>query len=308
MRLHEPNFSVVLPTYNRKAMLQRAIDSVLEQTYRNFELLVIDDGSTDGTDAVMKSYADERLRYIRCQRNQGPSAARNRGITESRGTLISLLDSDDEYMPEFLERTAAAWKASAESTGFSWTGTIKHEKKRYGDVYEEVTTKRLWRPNYSSKSHAYEDCLRWDPRWGTGHGVTLRRDCLNAIGLFDETLKARQDIDLLLRLLCRYDYIVIPEFLVVRHRGDWDRVSSNYLARAQAYQAMLAKHRDPIRKDSQARAFFELHIAKQLARGGRRGSAIRHAARAVLAQPARSRSWKGLAECMFPILWRVRGR
>ena len=99
-----PLVSVVLPTFNRERLLPRAINSVLNQTYKNLELIIVNDGSTDDTEKVVKGYSDKRIRYYKQELNKGGSAARNVGIKLARGELISFQDSDDEWLPEKLER------------------------------------------------------------------------------------------------------------------------------------------------------------------------------------------------------------
>lgn len=98
-----PTVSVVIPTYNRAHLVGRAIQSVLNQTYQDFEIIVVDDGSTDNTEEVVKSFNDPRIRYIRHDQNRGGSAARNTGIKMARGEYIAFQDSDDEWLPEKLE-------------------------------------------------------------------------------------------------------------------------------------------------------------------------------------------------------------
>ena len=98
----EPRVTVVIPTYNRAKVILRALETAFAQTYRNLEIIVVDDGSTDDTTAVLAPYW-ERIHYIH-QSNQGASAARNRGIQEATGEFIAFLDSDDEWLPAKLER------------------------------------------------------------------------------------------------------------------------------------------------------------------------------------------------------------
>ena len=95
-------FSIIIPTYNRANLIGKAIDSVLAQTYHNWELIIIDDGSTDNTRDVVRSYNDNRIKYF-YQENRGRSAARNYGIDISKGDYISFLDDDDYYLENFLE-------------------------------------------------------------------------------------------------------------------------------------------------------------------------------------------------------------
>ncbi|MFC6990634.1 glycosyltransferase family 2 protein [Haladaptatus sp. GCM10025707] len=94
-----PTVSVVIPTYNRSEEVTHAIDSVLAQTYDDFELLVVDDGSTDDTEEVVTSYDDDRVKFIEHEENQGAPAARNTGIEHAEGEYVAFLDSDDEWLP-----------------------------------------------------------------------------------------------------------------------------------------------------------------------------------------------------------------
>jgi len=97
------NISVIIPLFNKKEYIVRALDSIFAQSYKDFEIIVIDDGSTDGSTALVQQYRDPRLRMVR-QKNQGPGSARNRGIVESTSPYIAFLDADDEWLPDFLER------------------------------------------------------------------------------------------------------------------------------------------------------------------------------------------------------------
>jgi len=105
--------SVIIPTYNREVLLPRAINSVLTQTYGNFELLIIDDGSTDSTEKLIHDYMkkDSRVKYYK-QNNQGESSARNLGVSKAKGDFIAFLDSDDEYLPEKIEKQLSLFKNS----------------------------------------------------------------------------------------------------------------------------------------------------------------------------------------------------
>jgi glycosyltransferase involved in cell wall biosynthesis len=107
-----PVVSVILPTYNRASTLGRAVDSVLKQTFDDFELIIIDDGSTDESDAVLRAYTnDGRVRVIRQARNTGCAEARNVGVTASSGLYLAFQDSDDEWLPDKLEKSVAALEA-----------------------------------------------------------------------------------------------------------------------------------------------------------------------------------------------------
>ena len=102
-RMHFPSVSVIIPTHNRGEMLRRAIDSVLSQTYKDFELIIVSDGSADETDKVIVSYTDPRIRFLKHDKSRGASAARNTGIRASIGQYIAFLDDDDEWTLDKLE-------------------------------------------------------------------------------------------------------------------------------------------------------------------------------------------------------------
>ena len=111
----EVSVSIILPTYNRAALLPRSIESVLGQTYGDFELIVVDDGSQDDSAAVVARFADKRIHYLRLARNGGVSAARNAGLAEAAGKYIAFQDSDDEWMAEKLERQMREFIAAVKS-------------------------------------------------------------------------------------------------------------------------------------------------------------------------------------------------
>ena len=105
-----PTVSVVIPTYNRSELLQRAIESVLSQTYQNFELIVVDDNSQDNTHATVLGFKDHRVQYIKNDESQGPSAARNKGVLQARGEFVAFLDDDDVWMKDNLRKRVTAVK------------------------------------------------------------------------------------------------------------------------------------------------------------------------------------------------------
>ncbi|MGD2109073.1 MAG: glycosyltransferase family 2 protein [Phycisphaerae bacterium] len=140
-RVSQPTVSVIVPTYNRKGLLPRALDSIIAQTVPDWEIVLVDDGSTDGTECVAAAYADrlgDRLVYIR-QKNRGASAARNTGIDSSRGRYIAFLDSDDEFLPNKLERQLAMFELRPE-LGFVYCdyAFIDLEGRRHASIFDTV--------------------------------------------------------------------------------------------------------------------------------------------------------------------------
>jgi glycosyltransferase involved in cell wall biosynthesis len=203
---NNPVVSVVIPTYNRARMVGNAIQSVMAQTFGNWELLVIDDGSADDTRVVVSAFRDTRLSFHRLDRNRGQSAARNTGINLARGTYVSFLDSDDEWFPEKLAREVAAFEAGGEAVGLVYCGKeLLGSDGRFlgqrlptfeGDVY-----RRLQAGDFIGS------CSR----------VALRKSVLEVVGGFDETLPSYEDWDLWLRAAKVSKVASVPVCLVRRH-------------------------------------------------------------------------------------------
>ena len=151
--MRNPKINIIIPTYNRADLLPRAIDSVLKQSYRNWEAVIIDDGSTDETEKVVKRYTDTRIHYIKHKLNPGIPAARNTGIKKSKGKYIALLDSDDEWLPQKLACQIKAFKNESYNCGVVYTGgyLVKNNKDKLtksvivspNNFYEKILFKNI---------------------------------------------------------------------------------------------------------------------------------------------------------------------
>ncbi len=206
-----PLVSVILPTYNRAWIVGEAVESVLGQDYPHLELIVVDDGSTDGTPELLAAYGD-RLRCIR-QENQGVSAARNTGIRHATGYLIALLDSDDMWLPGKLSAQIDHFDAHPETlicqTEEIWirngvrVNPGKRHRKQSGMIFERSLALCLVSPS----------------------AVMLRRSLLDEVGLFDEALPACEDYDLWLRITRKHPVHLIDTPLIVKRGGHADQLS-----------------------------------------------------------------------------------
>jgi glycosyltransferase involved in cell wall biosynthesis len=280
-----PLFSVVIPTFNRANLVRRAIASVLAQTIDDFEIIVVDDGSTDDTGEVVQGFGDPRIRLLSLTRNQGAAAARNAGIAAARGELISLLDSDDEYLPLFLERTRATMAQADPRIGFCWAGTQKASASDVDGLHLEVVRRRIWSPRFPSRHDAWRYCLSHNAPWGTNNGVTCRAFVFAKSGLFDEAMLACEDVDMLIRLMRHFDFAVIPEYLVLVHEDAPQRVDANRLNQANAWARMYRKYREDIKGDSKAVRFFLINVARHFRQAGRRWKALSWALRLIAKSP-----------------------
>ena len=119
-----PQVSVIIPTYNRAHLLSRAIKSVLNQTFQDFEIIIVDDASTDDTDKLVVSFHDSRVRYIQHEKNHGGGAVRNSAIKQAQGDYIAFLDSDDEWLPEKLEKQMKLFNGTSKKVGLVSAGAV----------------------------------------------------------------------------------------------------------------------------------------------------------------------------------------
>ena len=208
----EPLVSVILPTYNRRHLIERSIRSVLAQTYRNFELLVVDDGSTDATDSVLNSFADARVQYLKIAMNRGAAFARNLGIEASRGSLVAFQDSDDEWAPQKLEKHVAAFEAHLPSPGVVYSDMLRvHEG---GDVRYHKSPEIVRGHLLNPLTHYYQ------AHYLGVQSSVIRRECLDAVGVFNVRLPCFEDLDLFIRLSDHCDFVHIREPLVKYYETD----------------------------------------------------------------------------------------
>ena len=191
-----PEVSIIMPVYNRSRYLEDSIKSIFRQSRLDSELIIIDDGSTDdirGEIEVLRKNAPVPMRYFR-QENQGPGLARNNGIREAQGKYIAFLDADDEWLPEFLERTTQA----LESQGCDWVMTpsvriVLDENER--EISREVI--------HGEPLERYPDiftALLRDNIVGGPSQVVVKKDCMQKLGSFRRGLRVRDDWDMWIRL------------------------------------------------------------------------------------------------------------
>lgn len=199
-----PTVSVVIPTYNRRAYVQEAIDSVLAQTYRDFEIIVVDDGSTDGTGEALAACYGDRITYL-WQENQGESVARNRAIDLARGEFIAFLDSDDVWLPEKLARQVPVLKGSP---GAVLVGAEAAAIDKDGHPIE--------RPPYCHGWHerppTLESLLLHEQSFPPSLAV-VRRSAVAELGGFDAHIRYGEDWELWLRLRQLGPFVFLPETL-----------------------------------------------------------------------------------------------
>jgi hypothetical protein len=206
-----PNVTVVIPAFNAQRYIREALDSVLAQTYRDFEVVVVDDGSTDSTREIVASYGDPstslRAGPVRCvsQANAGPSPARNRGIREARGQLIAFIDSDDLWMPEKLAEQVPLFDAEGR------VGLVYCHGERMAADGSPIPTPHPPKPvgrvflEFLVRNHCPTS------------GAVVRRECFERCGFFPENMVWAEDWYLWLRIARLYEFAAV-ERVLVRHR------------------------------------------------------------------------------------------
>lgn len=274
--------SVIIPTYNRRGFVTEAVASVLAQKGVSPEIIVVDDGSTDGTERALEPFGD-KIRVLR-RAHAGVSAARNSGIRSARGEWLAFLDSDDLWLPAKLRSQLDFFAVHGElrvcqteeiwlRNGVRLNPRKYHEKPR-GHCFERLLDRCLVSPS----------------------AVMIHRDVFDAVGLFDEGLPACEDYDLWLRIGCRYAIGLVEDRLVVKRGGHPDQLSATVPAldryRIRALAALL---RAGCLSDSQASAAFRVLEVKCRIIGegcGKRGKA--EEAEEMLALPGRIAGELGL--------------
>jgi glycosyltransferase involved in cell wall biosynthesis len=203
MKNNNPTISVIIPTYNRARLLPRAIESVLKQTFTDFELIIVDDGSTDNTKEVINSYIkkDNRITYVYQENSGGPAKPKNTGIKIAKGEYIAFLDSDDEWLPSKLEKQYKLYEDNNNKNnniGLVGCGSINIRNK-----------KEIYIPIKSLNANSKKLLIRCVPH--SSSSIIIKRSIFKKVGLFDENIKIGEDRELYIRINKKYKFLFIQE-------------------------------------------------------------------------------------------------
>jgi len=235
---HKAQISAIITTHNRATLLVNAINSVLNQTFKDFEMLIVDDASKDNTEEVVKTFTDSRIRYIKIlpDDSKGGNYARNIGIKEAKGKYIAFLDDDDEWLPEKLEKQLEVFEKD-EKIGLVYTGVIYiYDNKR-----QEVCPACPKRGNLSKDILLSGNCL------GPLSVLMVKKKKLEEIGLFDIEMPASQDYDIYVRLcqICEVDFVREP-LLKYNCRTNIKRISGHLEKYEKAITLISEKYKNLI--------------------------------------------------------------
>ena len=243
--------SIIIPTHNRLVYLQKAINSVLSQTYRNFEIIIVNDGSDDGTEEFLYTLKNKRIKVFHNKVSHGACLSRNIGISIAKGKLITFLDDDDEFLPQRLEEMISAYD-------FKWAYIASgyYYKNRY-KCLKKIPPKII-----DTESMSYKIII--------GNSILVERNKVLKIGGFDLNLKSSQDYDLWFRLNKAYgDALCVQNALFVMHADyDLERIT-NSINKASGHFKFYMKHKADFKKKARAAQLFRVICYKRKRMGFR---------------------------------------
>ena len=236
---NKPFFSIITPTCNRPILLKRTIESVLIQTFTDFEHIIIDDAGSEETVNLVKGFDDKRITLIQHETRKGAGGSYNSGLIISRGKHILFLDDDDEYLPTFLEKMHFRFSIAKTDIGFIWSGISRIKDTEAGEKFLSSIT---WPSTFGNR----EKGLIAATSIGNGYGVCIKKECIDSIGLYDETLTTSEDTEFLFRLAGKFEFETIPEVLVKLHQHDSAQLTNqrNNFIHLQNRERVLEKHHD----------------------------------------------------------------
>ncbi|MFQ5769602.1 MAG: glycosyltransferase family 2 protein, partial [bacterium] len=252
MLKESPWVTVIIPTHNRADMLCRALNSVLNQSFTDFEVIVVDDGSTDNTQQTVEAYADPRIRYFKHDESKGASAARNTGIRHAYGKYIAFLDDDDEWAVNKLAVQVPVIAKSPAEVGlvYAWMEYYRDGKsigvrapQLRGNIFVEMLDKQA---------------ISGSPT------VIIKREVIDKVGFFDEALTRGNDGDYWRRISRQYEVEYVPEILAKIHIGHNDRISCDaregLMNEIIAYEKRLETFKEDFKKHPEKEASIRMKL------------------------------------------------
>jgi glycosyltransferase involved in cell wall biosynthesis len=292
-----PLVSVVVPTYNRADLVERAVDSVLGQSLDDLELIVVDDASEDDTPDRIGAYDDDRIEYVRHDQNRHVSAARNTGIERASGEYVAFLDDDDEWLPEKLERQVELFESRADRVGMVYC---------WMDYHDGETVIESYRP--ALRGDVFAETLGGQPI-GNCSTLLVRSTVLDDVGGFDESLPRGNDGDFIRRVAAEHEIDYVPEVLVryhVGHESDRitaaDRTGIENAIRGQ--RAKLEKFGPELRRHPDQRAAVLSALGWRYGQLGDWRQSGAHFVRALRADPGEREIYLNVARTVYHHLYR----
>ena len=251
---YKKKVSVIIPTHNRAEFLRTAIDSVQKQTFSDFEIIVCDDRSDDHTQEVVKSFKDNRIKYVINESKRGPSATRNTAILASEGEYIAFLDDDDEWLPEKLKRQVNLLNRSSLNICGVYSNRMMINKSNGKILSINPGTVKV-RGNL-----LYQLMIKSPIHTST---VIIRKSCLEQIGLFDETMSYMEDRDLWIRLSMKWDFEYIATPLTKAYVHGYEQLCRNLEGQTVGREKLLERYHDFFKKNKKSWGALYLCLGAQ---------------------------------------------
>ena len=270
--------SIVIPTHNRAHLIRRAIGSVLNQIYQDFEIIIVDDASTDNTREVVESFNDKRIRYIRHENKRGAAAARNTGITSASGKYIAFQDSDDKWLPEKLGRQVEILETSPSEVG------VVHTK--FSRIIDNEKVYLTWTTIHTRETDIHKKLLKGN---FIGTPTTLlKKECFERVGMFDERLTQLEDWEMWIRISKYHHFKYLDDPLVITYSMP-DSVSIDHGNLIRAHELILEKHFGEFQDDKSILAAEKYWIGNLLCQIGEMNRGRDFFFRAVRLDPLRGK-------------------
>jgi glycosyltransferase involved in cell wall biosynthesis len=282
-----PKVTVIIPTFNRALLVIRAIKSVLDQTYQDFEVVVVDDGSSDQTQKVLRDLKDDRIRYFRHEKNRGLCAALNTGIRAAKGSYIAFQDSDDIWLPEKLEAQMKVFEDAEPKIGLVYTGAwlIYGDKKTYVP-FSWVAQK---------EGNVHRQLLK--SNFVCNPSVVLRKECFEKVGMFEEGLPRFTDWEFFIRLSRCYDFKYLNKPLVTAYNDTPGNISSSRARARVALEHILMKHHRDFEEDKKSMQAHYFDLGNLLISQREINKGLVFCLKALLVEPSLINSYR--IECLF---------
>jgi glycosyltransferase involved in cell wall biosynthesis len=257
-------------------MVGHAIQSVLDQTYQDFEIVVVDDASKDNTEEVVKSFNDKRVRYIKHERNEGVAAARNTGIKATKSKYVAFQDSDDEWLPEKLEKQMVGFRTASSNIGVVYTAFLRIEGDKETYIPSPESTPK--------EGDIYDSLVRGN--FVATPAAVVKRECFAKAGMFDEGIPCLEDWELWLRISKYYHFKCIDQPLTIAYSGTPGSILANQGALARGYELILKKHYGDIKeKGRKLLASYYIAAGNKLCLSGEFKRGRNYLIKAALAYP-----------------------
>jgi glycosyltransferase involved in cell wall biosynthesis len=277
--------SVIIPFYNRLELLPRALKSVIDQTYGELEIIVVDDASSVSPEEVLVHFSDPRVVYIRHEKNQGVSAARNTGIKAARGDYIAFLDSDDEWLLTKTEKQLSQLRSneSEHKVAYCLSEVVSDES----DTIIEVNS-------FQGGGNILHQVLigsggsqGWTGLVILVNEIMIAKSDLMDVGVFDERYRMHEDWEFMIRLAEKFQFVCVKEVLVRNHKHRLGHIGDQFQRIPEIRHLMFDAHRDLYIADKRASAAFFSELAYYEGINGTKGRALLSLMRSVAFQPFR---------------------